>query len=71
MALKIANLSQKGGVGKSTLSRAIAVEYARNEWDVKIADMDLKQSTCSFSNRARMKNSHPPHIAVETFSKVK
>ena len=71
MALKIANLSQKGGVGKSTLSRAIAVEYARNEWDVKIADMDLKQSTCSLWNRERMKHSHSPQIAVETFSKVK
>ncbi|MGB0861525.1 MAG: ParA family protein [Saprospiraceae bacterium] len=71
MALKIANLSQKGGVGKSTLSRAIAIEYARNEWDVKIADMDLKQSTCSLWNRERMKNKHVPQISVETFSKVK
>lgn len=71
MALKIANLSQKGGVGKSTLSRAIAIEYARNKWDVKIADMDLKQSTCSLWNRERMKNNHTPLISVETFSKVK
>lgn len=71
MALKIANLSQKGGVGKSTISRAIAVEYARNEWDVKIADMDLKQSTCSIWNRERMKQEHNPELSVETFSKVR
>ncbi|MFK7948853.1 MAG: ParA family protein [Saprospiraceae bacterium] len=71
MALKIANLSQKGGVGKSTISRAIAVEYARNEWDVKIADMDLKQSTCSIWNRERMKQEHTPKLSVETFSKVR
>ena len=71
MALKIANLSQKGGVGKSTISRAIAIEYARNEWDVKIADMDLKQSTCSIWNRERMNQEHSPKISVETFSKVR
>jgi chromosome partitioning protein len=71
MALKIANLSQKGGVGKSTISRAIAVEYARNGWNVKIADMDLKQSTCSIWNRERMNNENIPEISVETFSKVR
>ena len=71
MALKIANLSQKGGVGKSTLSRAIAIEYARNSWEVKIADMDIKQSTCTLWNRERMNNNWIPQIAVETFSKVR
>jgi len=71
MALKIANLSQKGGVGKSTISRAVAIEYARNEWDVKIADMDLKQSTCSIWNRERMNQEHLPILSVETFSKVR
>jgi chromosome partitioning protein len=71
MTLKIANLSQKGGVGKSTISRAIAIEYARNEWGVKIADMDLKQSTCSIWNRERMKQGHEPKLSVETFSKVR
>lgn len=71
MALKIAVLSQKGGVGKSTLSRALAVEYARHEWDVKIADMDLKQGTSTNWNRERMNNEYSPKIAVETFAKVK
>ena len=71
MALKISILSQKGGVGKSTLARALAVEYARHEWDVKIADMDLKQATSANWNRERMNRELSPHIAVETFARVK
>lgn len=69
--MKIGVLSQKGGVGKSTLTRALAVEYARNDWEVKIADMDLKQSTSTIWNRKRMNNGFEPKIAVEPFSSVK
>lgn len=71
MALKISILSQKGGVGKSTLARALAVEYAKHDWEVKIADMDLKQSTSANWNRERMSRELTPTIAVETFSNVK
>ena len=71
MALKISVLSQKGGVGKTTISRALAVEYARHDWEVKIADMDLKQSTSANWNRERMSQNHEPKIAVEVFSNVK
>ena len=70
-ALKIAVVSQKGGVGKSTLVRALAVEYARNDWSVKIADMDLKQKTTTEWNCIRMKNNITPSVAVEPFSKVR
>ena len=69
--MRIGILSQKGGVGKSTLARALAVEYARNIWDVKIADMDLKQSTSTNWNRKRMDRGFEPKIAVEPFSSVK
>ena len=69
--MKIGVLSQKGGVGKSTLTRALAVEYSRNDWEVKIADMDLKQSTSTIWNRKRMDNGFTPKIAVEPFSSVK
>jgi len=69
--MKIGILSQKGGVGKSTLTRALAVEYARNDWDVKIADMDLKQSTSTTWNRKRMDHGFEPKISVEPFSNVK
>lgn len=70
MALKIAVLSQKGGVGKSTLVRALSTEYARNDWSVKIADMDLKQKTTTEWNCARMEAKIEPSIAVEPFAKV-
>ncbi len=64
-------VSQKGGVGKSALVRALAVEYARNDWSVKIADMDLRQKTTTEWNCIRMENEFIPAIAVEPFSKVK
>mgnify|MGYP003373735383 CR=1 FL=1 len=71
MALKLAVLSQKGGVGKSTLSRLLAVEYSRNDWDVKIADMDLSQGTVTEWNRIRLEEGITPRIAVEQFMTVK
>ncbi|MFK7933420.1 MAG: ParA family protein [Saprospiraceae bacterium] len=70
MALKIAVVSQKGGVGKSTLVRALAIEYARNDWSVKVADMDLKQKTATEWNCIRMENELTPNVAVEPFAKV-
>ena len=39
-------ISQKGGVGKSTLARAVAREYVMNEWAVMVADMDQEQQSC-------------------------
>jgi chromosome partitioning protein len=52
MALFIGMVSQKGGVGKSTLARLLAREYANAGWNVKIADLDVSQGT-SFSWQAR------------------
>lgn len=70
MALLIGMVSQKGGVGKSTLARLIAREYAAAGWNVKIADLDVSQGT-SFNWQARRLHSaiHPP-IAVERFGTV-
>ena len=48
----ISVLSQKGGVGKSTLARGIAVEFVKNGWDVHVADMDTtQQSTVNWAER--------------------
>ncbi len=48
----ISFLSQKGGVGKSTLARGVAVEFVKNDWDVHIADMDTtQQSTVNWAER--------------------
>ena len=46
MPYKIAMVAQKGGVGKSTLARMIAVEAAKGGLQAKIADLDTQQSTC-------------------------
>ena len=70
MTLVIGVISQKGGVGKSTLARLIACQYATSEWSVKIADMDLSQGTSTGWNRRRMQNSILPVVAVEQFMTV-
>ena len=41
----VAFVSQKGGVGKSTLARALAVEPARAALSVHIADLDVNQGS--------------------------
>ena len=70
MALVIGVISQKGGVGKSTVARLIACNYAASEWQVKIADMDLAQGTCTSWNRRRLRNGIEPKVAVEQFASV-
>ena len=45
MSLIIGCVSQKGGVGKSTLCRLLAREFAAADWRVLIADTDNKQTT--------------------------
>ena len=70
MALKIGVVSQKGGVGKSTLARMIACEYAAAGWEVKIADMDLKQSTSYEWQQDRLASGAEPAVSVEQFSSV-
>lgn len=70
MSLVIGVVSQKGGVGKSTVSRLVACNYAASEWEVKIADMDLAQGTCTSWNRRRLQNGTEPKVAVEQFVNV-
>ena len=54
MTTVIAFVSQKGGVGKSTLSRALAREAAASGLAVKIADLDTQQSTSVDWHRQRL-----------------
>ncbi|MHC5722014.1 MAG: nucleotide-binding protein, partial [Nostoc sp.] len=63
-------MSQKGGVGKSTLARLIAREYAAAGWDVKIADLDISQGTSTDWKQRREVNGIQPEIAVEPFRTV-
>ena len=49
-------VSHKGGVGKITITRLIAREYAASNWKVKIADMDSNQGTSTRWNMLRNNN---------------
>lgn len=70
MTVLIGFVSQKGGVGKSTLCKLIAREYAVNGWEVKIADMDTSQGTTYNWNSRRLQNNIEPNIPVEQFRRV-
>lgn len=70
MAVLIGVVSQKGGVVKSMISRLLATEYARVNWNVLIADMDSSQSTSYEWNLRRQKNKINPSIHVDRFIDV-
>lgn len=63
-------ISQKGGVGKSALSRFLAVEYARSSWQVKIADLDTGQGSTTNWKARRDQNGLTPEIPVEKYASV-
>ena len=67
MASVIAFVSQKGGVGKSTLSRALAREAAAGGLKTKVADLDTQQGTSVDWHRTRMDAGIEPVVSVESF----
>ena len=70
MAIVVGVVSQKGGVGKSTIARLIAREFAAQAWRVKIGDLDISQAT-SFKWRARrLQNAVEPDVPIEQFGRV-
>lgn len=60
-------ISQKGGVGKSTLARILAVEFTRASWSVKIADLDPAQGTSTKWGLRRDQNDINPEITVSKY----
>jgi len=68
--LTLGVISQKGGVGKSTLVRAIATEFANHEYKVLIADMDTSQTTVTTWGTDRLRNGVEPRVYAEPFSKI-
>jgi chromosome partitioning protein len=71
MALIVGVASQKGGVGKSTLARMLAVGYAGNDWDVLIADLDTKQATAlDWARRRAGESSLEPKVQAMAFPTV-
>lgn len=70
MAVMVGIVSQKGGVGKSTVARLIAREYAAAGWNVKIADLDISQATSTDWKKRREQAAITPVVAVEPFRTV-
>ena len=63
-------VNEKGGVGKSSVARLIAREYAAADWETKIADLDPGQGTSTEWKLRREENGILPDVAVEPFRKV-
>jgi chromosome partitioning protein len=70
VAAVIAFVSQKGGVGKSTLARALAREAAASGLRVKVADLDAEQATVVDWHKERVKRGLSPPLSVELFGNV-
>lgn len=66
--LVIACLSQKGGVGKSTLARLIARTYAVAGWSVKICDFNTTQLTSAKWSQLRVNSGVEPVIPAEPYN---
>ena len=67
-------VSQKGGVGKSTLARLFAVgatEEAVGRYRALLADFDLEQLTCVEWNAARLRAAIEPEIDARAFKSLK
>jgi len=71
MTYIIGMVSQKGGVGKSTMARMMAREFAAGGLTVKIADLDTQQQTCAHWAGRRAENGVTPEMQVQSFASVK
>lgn len=64
-------VSQKGGVGKSTLARMMAREFVAGGLATKIADLDTQQQTCTHWAGRRAEGGVSPELQVQNFATVK
>ena len=71
MTYVVGFVSQKGGVGKSTLARLLAREIAVGGASVKIADVDIQQGTSYEWAKRRALAGIEPQIRIETFGSVR
>lgn len=71
MTYIIGMVSQKGGVGKSTLARMMAREFVSGGLATKIADLDTQQQTCTHWAGRRAENKIEPELQVQSFATVK
>jgi chromosome partitioning protein len=64
MAWVISTAGQKGGVGKSILAQALAVDAALRGENVLLADLDIAQRTSSEWGEVRLHNGCEPRVKV-------
>ena len=69
--ITISFVSQKGGVGKSTLARLAAVGAAHRGKRTLLADFDLEQLTCVEWNALRLSHEVEPDIDARAFKSLK
>ena len=65
MPVVVAFVSQKGGVGKTTLARALASVAALGGMTVAISDLDVRQQTATRWGELRQKHDVEPVIAIQ------
>lgn len=70
MAVVIGLMSRKGGVGKSTLARALGAVVAHAGLKVRLADLDPQQRTVSEWERLRGENQIGPALEVRSASSL-
>lgn len=71
MPMVISFVSQKGGVGKSTLARAVAAFLAGAGFSVRIADLDIQQETSLAWYEDRKAANIKPDLNVKTYNSCK
>ena len=71
MTYVIGMVSQKGGVGKSTLARMMAREFVTGGLSAKVADLDTQQQTCTNWAGRRAENRIAPEIQVQSFASLR
>jgi chromosome partitioning protein len=70
MTIVIGVVSQKGGVGKSTIARLVAREFAALGWAVKIGDLDISQATSFKWRSRRLQSAVEPDVPIEQYGRV-
>ena len=70
MPYMIGCASQKGGPGKSTIDRALAVAFTLAGWSTKVIDLDVRQGTVTSWLRRRLANNVLPELHVQMCGSV-
>jgi chromosome partitioning protein len=68
MSVVVAFVSQKGGVGKSTLARALATFAPRVGLTAKLADLDVQQRSVVAWEQSRQRHNVEPPVRVDAFA---